>query len=327
MKNRNLTGALLSACLLTAASTTYAQDITGVLENPPVVGSPVAGIGLVSGYAFAEDEGEDLTIYLRVDGVTLRDFEIPCCGERKDVDDNVPGAPDETGFGLLVNFSDLSPGPHIIGVDIRSSDVADDLLGDEDRLIIERQVFVTRPGNVSFVSAVNLSNATCSIAAADNEIVLNNVGLTSAGGSSTTNLRAAFVPANQSFVLTESSDALALNSFVAHLNGSQEVPRVQTSGTGEATATLNADNSLTCLLNTNNLVDATAAHIHIGAFGVNGPIILTLTGGPPNWTCPSTPLTADQVTALRNGQLYFNVHTPDRPDGKARGQIVAAPVS
>jgi hypothetical protein len=277
MQSVKLVGALLSSYLLTASST-YAQDITGILENPPAQ-SFVAGIGLVSGWAFPTDSNEDLTIFLRIDGVTRREFEIPCCGERKDVDEMVPGAPEDTGFGLLVNFSDFSPGPHILGVDIRSSDVVDDLLGSEDRLIIERPVFVTRPGNVSVLTNVDLSGATCSIAATENEIVLDNVGLTSASGSSSTNLRAAFVPASQSFVVTESSDAPAANSFVAHLNGSQVVPRVQSSATGEATATLNANNTLTCILTTNNLAGATSADIHLGAFGTNGPVIFQLTGG------------------------------------------------
>jgi hypothetical protein len=224
MQSVKLAGALLSACLLTTSSTsTYAQDITGILKNPPAEDS-VAGIGLVSGWAFPTDSNEDLTIYLRIDGVTRRDFEIACCGERRDVDQMVPGAPDDTGFGLLVNFSDFSPGSHIIGVDIRSSDVVDDLLGSEDRLIIERPVFVTRPGNVSVLTNVNLSGATCSIATTENELVLNNAGLMSVDGSSTTNLRLAFVPVSQSFMVTDSSDAPPANSFVAHLNGSLEVP-------------------------------------------------------------------------------------------------------
>jgi hypothetical protein len=169
----------------------------------------------------------------------------------------------------------------------------------------------------------------CSIATTENELVLNNVGLTSAGGSSTMNLRLAFVPASQSFAVTDSSDAPPLNSFVAHLNGSQEVSRVQSSATGEATVTLNANNTLTCILTTNNLADATAADIYLGAFGTNGPLILQLTGGPLTWSCPATPLTGAEVTALRNGETYFNVHTPDRPDpgGKARGQIVASPIA
>lgn len=324
MKRLTLASALVSTYFL-IASPTYADDIVANLENPG--SSAVAGVGLVSGWAFSPDSEEDLTIYLRIDGVTNKELEVPCCSRRQDVDDAVPGAPNDTGFGFLVNFSNFSPGLHIIGVDIRSSDIGDDIFNSEDRLILERPVFVTRPGNVNFLTDVNLANATCSIAAADNELVVNNVGLTSAGGGSTTNLRAAFVPGSQSFVLTDSSDIATASSFVAHLNGSQEVPRVDTSGTGEATITLNADNSLTCTVMTNNLVDATAAHIHLGAFGVNGPVILPLAGGPPTWSCPATPLTTDQVNALRNGEMYVNVHTPDKPDGKARGQIVAAPVT
>jgi len=166
-----------------------------------------------------------------------------------------------------------------------------------------------------------LNGASCSIA--NNEIALNNVQIALNQGTSTTNLTLGFQPNSQTFVVQDSSDAPALTQFVAHLNGSQETPLVKTSATGEASLTLNPNNSLTCNVTTNNLNNATAAHIHLAPAGVAGAIIIPLNGEPTTWSCPPTILTAEQLDALRIGHLYVNVHTNDHPNGEIRGQIVA----
>lgn len=266
---------------------------------------------------------KDARVKLRVDGVTL-DLRVACCTPRQDVDAAVPGAPDNTGFGIVVNFSNLSPGPHLIGVDARSTDAFDDFFGDQERTVIDHTVIVVRPGNTSFLTGLNLSGSTCSVVPGNNEIQLNNVQLTSAQGTSSTNLNLGFLQSAQGFFIADSSDAPAVTRFVAHLNGSQETPLVKTSATGESTLTLNSNNSLTCSVTTNDTRNATAAHIHLASAGIAGPIIIPLNGGPTTWSCPSTPLTAEQLTALQEGRLYVNVHTVDHPNGEVRGQIVAA---
>jgi hypothetical protein len=315
--------------LLLAVSPPTWANVVGVLENPaagqPGQSVPVSGITAISGWAFTEDSEEDLTIELRIDGRTRDDLDVPCCGQRDDVNEMVAGAPPDTGFGALFNYGILSAGPHTIGVDIRSSDFVDDITNSQDRLVIDRSIVVARPGNVEVLTAADLSGATCSVAAADNEIVIDNVQLTSSGGTATTTLRAAYTPSTQSFVITDSSDLPAQTSFVAHLTGAQEVPRVQTSATGEAVLTLGAtDNSLACAVNTTDLSDATMAHIHLAPAGENGDIIVNLAGGPPTWSCPpGTSLTPEQVTALREARLYVNVHSQEHQNGEVRGQVVA----
>jgi|GEM_PF-2385483 len=308
------------AAMCVSTGVTFADnDVEAVLENP-IQDQTVGGIGMLSGWAFVHGD-KDVRVQLRIDGET-RDDRLACCTARQDVDATVPGAPDNTGFGMLVNFSNLTPGPHLIGVDARSSDAFDDFFGDRERLVIDHNVIVVRPGNTNFVDMLNLNGATCSIA--NNEIALQNVQVSSNQGTSTTNLTVGFLPSSQTFIIDDSSDAPPITAFAAHLNGSQETPLVKTSATGEATLTLNSDNSITCNVTTKNLNGATAAHIHSGAAGVAGPDLITLNGGPTVWTCPSTPaLTAAQVTALRAGQLYFNVQTNDHPNGEIRGQIVA----
>ena len=320
MKRLLLWSAVAITTVWGSTGITFADnDVEAVLENP-VQNQIVGGIGMLSGWAFVHGD-KDVRVQLRIDGET-RDDRLACCTARQDVDAAVSGAPDNTGFGMLVNFSNLTPGPHLVGVDARSTDAFDDFFGDRERLVIDHNVIVVRPGNTNFVNMLNLNGATCSIA--NNEIALQNVQVSSNQGTSTTNLTLGFLPSPQTFIIGDSSDAPPITAFAAHLNGSQEPLLVKTSATGEATLTLNNDNSITCNLTTKNLNGATAAHIRAGAAGVVGPVLVTLNGGPTTWTCPAaTVLTADQVTALRAGQLYFNVNTNDHPDGEIRGQIVA----
>ena len=155
--------------------------------------------------------------------------------------------------------------------------------------------------------------------------MLGGVQLHSSSGSVTADLHASYVTGLQGFVVDSATGGPVITQFVAHLNGSQEVPRVQTSATGEATISLNSDNSLTCIIQTTDLNDAIAAHIHLAPAGQSGDVIIPLNSGPSgSWTCPSTVLTTPQLSALQNAQLYMNIYTPDNQLGEVRGQIVAA---
>lgn len=68
----------------------------------------------------------------------------------------------------------------------------------------------------------------------------------------------------------------------------------------------------------------TAAHIHIGAPGTNGPIILSFivnTVEGNGVLPPSAALTPAQVDAFDAGQLYVSVQTNAYPQGELRGQV------
>jgi hypothetical protein len=111
---------------------------------------------------------------------------------------------------------------------------------------------------------------------------------------------------------------------VAALTGGQEVPAVVTTGSGRASLTVNLTSRRATLhVNTTGLDTATAAHIHTGARGTNGPIAIDLTKDPatPRWFVSGATLTAAQFTAYQAGSLYVNVHTPANPTGEARGQF------
>jgi CHRD domain/Bacterial Ig domain len=117
---------------------------------------------------------------------------------------------------------------------------------------------------------------------------------------------------------------------VTHLSGAQEVPGVTTTGTARASTTVNlAGRRLTTHVNTTGLTTATAAHLHIGARGVAGPVSIGLTSdvAVTRWSASNVTLTDAQLTAWRNGTFYVNVHTPANPGGEVRGQIELAGVT
>ena len=124
-------------------------------------------------------------------------------------------------------------------------------------------------------------------------------------------------------------------AFGGPLSGAQEVPPVVTAATGEGTAVVSPDGStITYIVTYSGLSGAAvAAHIHTGAAGVAGGVILPLTvSASPmvgtltaaNFT-PSGAITtfAQAVAALKAGNTYFNIHTAAHPGGEIRGQIVA----
>ncbi len=130
-------------------------------------------------------------------------------------------------------------------------------------------------------------------------------------------------------------EASAQRLFRADLTGAQEVPPVTTTAGGLATAVLDGSTLIfrgqfSGLESDYNV--SVGSHIHNGAVGANGPIVLTLDpaldrdlrGG--QWYGPENrfPLDADQIEALRSGQYYVNVHSLDNSGGEIRGQLTQA---
>jgi len=106
------------------------------------------------------------------------------------------------------------------------------------------------------------------------------------------------------------------------LAGDQEVPAVKTDAKGSGTITIGDDMSVKGSVTTTGIT-ATAAHIHTGAAGKNGPVIVPLTkSGDSGWAVGAgAKLTDDQMKAFKAGDLYVNVHSAANPGGEIRGQL------
>jgi aldose sugar dehydrogenase len=141
------------------------------------------------------------------------------------------------------------------------------------------------------------------------------------------------------------------DEFGALLTGREEVPPVTTAGSALAQFVLNDDGTLSYELRaTGEIEAATQAHIHLGARGQNGPVVLFLYGlaAPRNFQAGDliargtandsnviarprfTPTISNLVQRMRQGRAYANLHTTNHPGGEIRGQIIVtdrAPVS
>jgi hypothetical protein len=106
------------------------------------------------------------------------------------------------------------------------------------------------------------------------------------------------------------------------LSGANEVPPVTTPATGTATVTIRPDHTVSVKVSATGM-NATASHIHQGAAGANGPVIVPFTKTADNtFVAPDgAKLTDAQYDAYKAGNLYVNVHSAAYPGGEIRGQL------
>ncbi len=114
--------------------------------------------------------------------------------------------------------------------------------------------------------------------------------------------------------------------FAVTLVGDEEVPAVDTEASAQGDLSVNlATGAIEGTLTVTGL-DATAAHIHDGFAGTNGPVLVPLDQDPADASQFAVPddamLDAADVDRLLAGRLYLNVHTAANPDGELRGQIL-----
>ena len=112
------------------------------------------------------------------------------------------------------------------------------------------------------------------------------------------------------------------------LNAAQEVPSPTgdvSGGGGTFAATVTKSDtgaSISWQLSFSGLTgNAIAAHIHTGATGSPGPVVLALCGPCTNPASGTGNLTEAALQAIEAGTAYVNVHTPTNPGGEVRGQL------
>lgn len=106
-----------------------------------------------------------------------------------------------------------------------------------------------------------------------------------------------------------------------NLSGSEEVPPLSVPGSGSGTVRVAEDGAITGSVTTKD-VPGTMAHIHRGAKGTNGPVIIPLEKNGDTYTVPAgRKLTAEQLNDLKAGNLYVNVHTAKNKGGEVRAQL------
>ena len=141
------------------------------------------------------------------------------------------------------------------------------------------------------------------------------------------------IVAAQVFVSVAAVSAAGPQTFITTLSGANENPPVPGAGTGTATITIAADElSISYNVTYSGLSGAVVAgHIHIGAVGVNGPVMLPFVIGPSPIAGTLTAADLKQVggvttfagavAAIKAGGTYVNLHTSANPGGEVRGQL------
>ena len=131
-------------------------------------------------------------------------------------------------------------------------------------------------------------------------------------------------------------------TFTTTLHVGNEVPGVVTGSVGTSTVTWNTSTKTgTYRVDVYNMpVGTTASHIHVGAAGIGGPVVVNFTvpaGGISNdyalsgtFACSDVVVRAAQginscedfEQALLLENAYVNVHSTVNPGGEIRGQLV-----
>jgi CHRD domain len=119
--------------------------------------------------------------------------------------------------------------------------------------------------------------------------------------------------------------AQEMGKAMAKLTGAAEVPGPgDPKGTGTAQVTLNPNTGEVCYeLSVENIQEVTAAHIHQGALGKEGPVTVSL-DAPKTGTakgCKSADAALIKAIMQDPTGYYVNVHSTAFPKGAVRGQL------
>ncbi|MBA2444447.1 MAG: CHRD domain-containing protein [Nocardioidaceae bacterium] len=123
---------------------------------------------------------------------------------------------------------------------------------------------------------------------------------------------------------SEIGQSLAVSRVVARLTGEKEDPNGDRNGIGRAVVRLRpADNRVCARVSWERIGRPVAAHIHRGRPGVNGDVVIDLTGSVTDGRNCATGVRARLIRNIRQHprRFYFNVHNERFPAGAIRGQL------
>jgi hypothetical protein len=136
--------------------------------------------------------------------------------------------------------------------------------------------------------------------------------------------RSAIIAASGVLALTTLGLATATAAPASPLNGDQETAAADPDGHGFFTSSI--DGTTFCwTLSWQDIATPTAAHVHVGARNIAGPVVIPLDvdglPGPDRSGC--TTISAELAAAISANPkgYYANVHNADFPAGAIRGQL------
>ena len=261
---------------------------------------PLQGLGL--------DEGEfiilaDTTPALIESGHVA--MNVPC-----DPDDDDSGDIPQTDIGVVAGVADASP---------LDAEYVEDLSSPEDNKCTFQVSFPEDDEDITDVAIINTGNDTIEFESGN----FATISLTTARDHDDD---------EDDDQDDDNGDDRDERTFRATLSGDEEVPEVDTNASGEFEMELNSDeDELDYELDVDDIVDVTAAHIHMGEEGENGDIVVTLEEDDDRSEGTITeddlegPLDGEGLSELieliEDGEAYVNVHTDENPDGEIRGQL------
>ncbi len=114
-------------------------------------------------------------------------------------------------------------------------------------------------------------------------------------------------------------------TYYASLTGAQEVGGGDPDGSGKAEITVSDELDQICwdINDVRGIGPITAAHIHKGAAGTNGPPVVTLSkANEGGWKgCTDAGEWSEDWIENNYAGFYVNLHTAEYPNGAIRGQL------
>ncbi len=108
---------------------------------------------------------------------------------------------------------------------------------------------------------------------------------------------------------------------LARLSGLQELVQNKSTATGLGVIAVDPDSKRADVSITYAGLTPTMAHLHTGAIGTKGDVLIDMAAAGAGQYTGSQVLTDAQLADFRAKRQYFNVHSAAFPDGEIRGQI------